>query len=191
MSKNSGFTIIEIIIVIAIIGILLGSVLTGYNTVRESAQISKVIYFKEDLRKALVAYKEDMGFYPPEVSKGWDPGFEKSLPWNPDENPPSANIDCDHCPANWQDIVADNWNGPYIGRWESLNPWGGKYDYNYFDANQTIGGCSVPAGIYLGVVSDYSGLNSITSSIEDKMIKKEVEYEKCINSQSQILIGSL
>ena len=72
-----------------------------------------------------------MGFYPPDVNRGWDPGLSSTTPSNPD-NHGTSGADCSHCPEDWEDIVAAQWQGPYIKNWPQLTPWGGKYDYNYW-----------------------------------------------------------
>ncbi len=192
LRKSKGFTLIEIIITLAIIGILANTVLLSVRYARDLAKIAETGAFQRETIKAADLYLGDMGFYPPETNVGWDPGFERPLPWNPDAEAgdPNAGVpgtDCSHCPAGWQNIIAANWNGPYM-RWISSTPWAGKYDYNYFDISQSRFGCTVPEGVYIGVQRDYLGGNALLGFIEDKMIEKKYDFEQCVNGESQMRV---
>jgi general secretion pathway protein G len=137
-----GFTLIELLVVIAIIGILASIVLSNLRATRIAAQTVQAASVQRQMLNAIELYYLDMGFYPPDVNRGWDPGFIQSLPWNPDAaagSPPLPpydvpGTDCSHCPAGWLAIVASNWNGPYFPEWERFTPWDGKYDYNYWSS---------------------------------------------------------
>jgi general secretion pathway protein G len=70
---GSGFTIVELLIVIVVIGILAAITITAYNGVqvraRDSARISKV----KSISKAIELYRVDNGMYPPILDGvGWE-----------------------------------------------------------------------------------------------------------------------
>lgn len=194
-----GFTIIEVLVVIAIIGILASIVIINLRSARGSAEVVEAVAVQRQLHNAAELYYLDMGFYPPDVNRGWDPGFVQSLPWNPDEaagSPPSApynvpGTDCSHCPADWQDIIAAKWKGPYFPEWPRFSPWLGKYDYNYWPSGATRGACTVPPGIYVGVGADYDDNNTLPSAAEQRMIAQKFEAELCENGESQFLLWPL
>ncbi len=60
----SGFTLIEILAVIAIISILMGMILTGGNQARKRARIYKTKAMIASLETALALYHTDFGAYP-------------------------------------------------------------------------------------------------------------------------------
>ena len=196
---KKGFTLIELLIVIAIIGILASIVLSNLRAARIGAEVVEAIATQRQMHNAAELYYLDMGFYPPDVNRGWDPGFIQALPWNPDEaagSPPPPPYDvsgenCSHCPANWQDIVAANWNGPYFSEWPRFSPWSGKYDYNYWPAGATRNGCTLLPGIYIGVQGDYDNNNTLSSAAEQRMIAQNIEAELCENGESQLLLWPL
>ena len=193
------YTLIELLVVVTIIVIFSIISLGAYGSMIESARVAKAGLIQSQMTKAIELYHFEVGFYPPDVNRGWDPGLVQALPWNADTaagDPPggsyaTAGENCDHCPANWENIVQERWNGPYISLWPRFTPWDGKYDYNYWPTGTDRGGCSLPAGIYIGVQGDYENNNVIPSSAEDKMIEKKFEFENCKNGESQILLVSL
>ena len=71
-------------VVIAVIGILAGVVLVVLNGARSKAYIAATAQTQRELKKAIEMYALDMGFYPPDTSRGWYPGLVKPLPYNPD-----------------------------------------------------------------------------------------------------------
>lgn len=71
--KRTGFTIVELIVVIAVIGILAGIVLVSYAASENRARdVSRQASIKE-IRAALEAYRAEKGTYPNEaVSGSWE-----------------------------------------------------------------------------------------------------------------------
>ena len=66
MLKNSrGFTILEIIVVITVIGILAGLVLNVFDTIQQRGRNAGLLRIVKQYETALLAYKADNGEYPP------------------------------------------------------------------------------------------------------------------------------
>ncbi len=125
MKNKNGFTLIELLIVIAIIGILAAIIAPNAFNAIEKAKISKAISDLHAIKTASLVYYSDMGFWPPDVNRGIDPGFMHPYPWNPftgDEGPSLANSST--VPGNWTDVVDENWDGPYLEKWPLTHPWG-------------------------------------------------------------------
>ncbi len=189
-----GFTLIELLVVISILGILSSIVLASIVGARESAKVVQAGLTQHALSTAVELYYLDIGFYPPDLPRGWDPGFMHPLPYNPDTDTHAAvdSVACDHCGGpGWEAIVQARWRGPYMESWPQYTPWGGKYDYNYWPAGATRGPCTVPPGIYVGVQGDYTNDNTIPITAEEKMILRGFDAEACLNGESQMLLHSL
>lgn len=190
---------IELILVTGIIGTLATTTVYTLRGTFKKTAVSSAVSTQREITQAVSMYYLDMGFYPPDVNRGWDPGFAKALPWNPDEamgEPPpggyaTSGVVCAHCPTDWQQVVTENWGGPYISKWPRFTPWKGKYDYNYWASGATRSGCTVIPGVYIGIQGDYNGQNTIPLEAEEDMITKGADSEKCVNGESQMILKPL
>lgn len=190
--KNiKGFTLIELIIVLAISAYVATLVYSNIRESRENTKVMETGLTQKEMTRATEAYFRDMGFYPPDVNRGWDPGFEQSLPWNSDGLTGSG-VDESTVPSNWQTIVAAKWAGPYMN-WPKATPFGGRYDYNYWpEETSRAGGCIVPKGIYAGAQGYYGDTSgTVSASSEQKMITKGFDADGCLNGEAQLLLWSL
>jgi len=190
-----GFTLIELLIVLAIAAFLATLAYSSIHESRENTWVMETGLNQKELTKATEAYFRDMGFYPPDVNRGWDPGFERPLPWTPDAGQPgvpSSGTNCYDCPSGWEAVVAEKWAGPYM-TWPKSTPFGGRYDYNYWPtAMSRPGGCTVPKGIYAGAQGYYGDTKgTVPSSAEQKMIDKNFDADGCLNGESQLLLWRL
>ncbi len=62
--KQRGFTIVELLIVIVVIGILAAITIVTYSSVQQRARNSQILSGVEAYKKALMEYATDNGFYP-------------------------------------------------------------------------------------------------------------------------------
>ncbi|OYX43365.1 hypothetical protein B7Y94_01485 [Candidatus Saccharibacteria bacterium 32-49-12] len=69
MRDRSGFTIVELLIVIVVIGILAAISIVAYNGVREKAELAELKQNLSSLNKAVLMYHAENGSYP--VSTSW------------------------------------------------------------------------------------------------------------------------
>lgn len=119
-----GFTLIELMVVVGIIGILMTVAVAGYNVFREKAKKVQVL---ADLKKIQLAI-EDLA-----IDTGKWPG--------PNEVGKTANIEVWDLNLGQAGLVATNggfpkWDGPYIDS-VPKDPWGSDY---FFDPDYHIGG---------------------------------------------------
>lgn len=77
-SRQDGFTIIELLIVIVVIGILAAIVIVAYNGVQDRARASSVKSDLASAKKTLMLYKVDHGTYPTNASSLADAGLKIS-----------------------------------------------------------------------------------------------------------------
>jgi len=105
--KNRGFTLIEIMVVIVILGILAGLVLPRFMGRTEEAKKIKAKLQIENLEAALKLYKLDTGMYPTT-----EQGLEALV-----QKPATGAV-----PGNWREggylekgkVPQDPWNRPYV-----------------------------------------------------------------------------
>lgn len=72
--RENGFTLIELIIVVAIIGILAGVAIVTYADFQGKAQIAAAYTSVETLRTSLAAYRADTGSFPTALAENWGSG---------------------------------------------------------------------------------------------------------------------
>lgn len=63
MTSNSGFTLVEIAIVLVIIGLLIGGVLKGQEMIK-NAKIKRVMKNADEMRAAVFTYQDRFGYLP-------------------------------------------------------------------------------------------------------------------------------
>ena len=138
MKYQKGFTLIELLVVIAIIGILAAIIAPNAFKAIEKAKTSRVIADLNAIKTASLIYYSDMGFWPPDVYPPVDPGFMQPLPYDPviGGYPPSGVITT-HLPSDWQDVVNEKWDGPYLEKWPLTHPWGSDYSNSHLAARES------------------------------------------------------
>lgn len=78
IGKERGFTIVELLIVIAIIGILAALVVVAYSGITKAAYKSKRLADMNSVQKALELYHQDYGYYPPNGADNWGGAFNST-----------------------------------------------------------------------------------------------------------------
>jgi general secretion pathway protein G len=108
--RQSAFTLLEILVVLAIIGLLVGLVVSNTDKIfGQSQEAVARIFVRDSLKTPLVRYRIDMGDYP-STNEGLQ-ALITSTPGN-----------------------ADRWKGPYMdvsGGKLPVDPWGQPYEYRY------------------------------------------------------------
>jgi len=109
-----GFTLVELLVVIAIIGVLAAVIApNAFKAIEKSKVAAAEADYKAIKAAALNAYT-DTGVWPPSSEQeGQDPGLVDKDKWSG---------------------APDTWNGPYLERWPSKNPWGGTYTFKNTDS---------------------------------------------------------
>ena len=120
---RSGFTLVELIVVVAILSVIMVSALFGYNSFREKARKVQVQAQLKKVKFAIENLALDTEQWP-----GPNPVGELASKNVWDLNAGAAGL----VQAN-DDF--DNWNGPYIDAIPK-DPWGSDY---FFDPNYRIG----------------------------------------------------
>jgi general secretion pathway protein G len=106
--RTTGFTLLEILVVLAIIGLLAGLAITNVDKIFGGAQgTTAQLFVRESMKTSLTTYRIHMGDYP-----STQDGLQ-ALATRPGSK-------------------GDRWNGPYIeGGKLPVDPWGEPYQYMY------------------------------------------------------------
>jgi len=108
-SQQAAFTILEIMIALAIIGLLVGLTLTKFtNIFGNSQQDVARLFVNQSLKTTLGQYQLNVGSFP-STAEGLD-ALRTAPPGK-----------------------AARWRGPYVEEnlWPPLDPWGNPYQYQY------------------------------------------------------------
>lgn len=147
--KSFGFTIVELLIVVVVIGILASIVTVAYTGISEQARTSQANSELASFKKAMLAYKVVNRELPPVGDA-----------WNYDTNPPS-------CPYIVSLVAALRGAG-YTG-FSTTDPWGNCWGYDDNDCNTgSLGGSNT----YIKSVGP-DGLNGGTDDITLHVSVKE------------------
>lgn len=123
MVRKSGFTIVELLIVIVVIGILAAITVVAFRGVQERARMTAAQSDLAVLKKAMLMYRADMGVMPPGVDF-----------YSGTTMPPTS---------NWTTVVNAVKNAGYIQTSGLLlDPWGRYYWYDNNDCSIGQGGNS-------------------------------------------------
>ena len=138
-AKNErGFTLIELMISMAIIGVLAAIAIPNYISYRQRAQVAKAQSELKTIEKAVMMLAIDTGFWP-NKEKVNEPDTKEV--WNLNVN--SAGI-------TDTDGSYPYWMGPYLGE-VPLDPWGNPYffdvDYLKDGSNYIVIGSFGPNGV--------------------------------------------
>lgn len=107
-ADQRGFTLLEIIIALAILSMLVGIAVVNFNGLFDNAQLTTAkVFVNDSVKLPLFSYKANMGDYPSTAE-----GLQALI----------------SAPAN----KTDSWHGPYLGDPKiPLDPWGEPYVYRY------------------------------------------------------------
>ena len=102
--KHKGFTLVELLLVVTIIGILAGAVLVNFRGQTDKAKVSRAKNDIQNLETVLNLFEIDVGDYP-----STDQGL-RSLS---------------------EDPGTEGWKGPYLTKRITKDPWGNEYQFQY------------------------------------------------------------
>lgn len=184
---SRAFTFVELLVVVTIISVIVTASIFSAINISSHAKRVRAENDIESLIQAVLNYQQDMGFYPPDVYPGFDPGLTQPLPNDTHAWGTSG------LPSNWQDIVADRWNGPYIERFPTETPWKGFYDYNHWTSNFTLCSATSTPGIYISIIStsNYCTKMALTPEDEQYFLDRDIDSDGELNNVVQVRIQSL
>lgn len=119
--KNKGFTLMELMIVIAIIMILAGAIVARVSTTGERAKVAKAKAECEEIASACRAFNLDTGLWPIDFD-----GLIKSATTKGNNE--------EYVSTDITSIPGASWEGPYLETEKEevpLDPWGQPYQLKY------------------------------------------------------------
>ncbi|OIQ10976.1 prepilin-type N-terminal cleavage/methylation domain-containing protein [Neomoorella thermoacetica] len=160
-----GFTLVELLVVIAIIGILAAIIAPNAFKAIENSKVAAAEADYKAIKAAVLNFYTDTGKWPDSNANGQDPGLVTKPNTSSNSNLTSTDL--------------NNWNGPYLERWPSKNPWGGKY-YYLNDANQNWDSQSdgdLARYLQLDSVPD-GAFNRLKADLGDSMVIQDTTNKK-------------
>lgn len=131
--KKKGFTLVELLVVIAIIAILAAIIAPNAFKAIEKSKVATAEADYKAIKTAALGYYSDMGTWPGTGAIGADPGFISTR--------------------------GSGWNGPYLEKWPTKNPWGGTYTFNNGTTNTIITANNIK----------YISLTEVPTSAKDRL----------------------
>lgn len=131
---KKGFTLVELLVVIAIIAILAAVVAPNAFKAIEKSKVSAAESDFKAVKTAALSYYSDTGKWPGDGAGSGD--------------------------FVGPDNATSGWNGPYMEKWKSKNPWSGSYTFE----NDS----SVP-GAVSGKTYKYIKLDSVPTSAAERL----------------------
>lgn len=129
--KKQGFTLIEILVVIAILGILMGMTIPAASTIVKKAKRSTARTDAAVVQSGLMAYRGEYGSWP-EFAKGrhsqhlTDHEFLETMMPSPEGRPPEENLKRVRFIEGGKDVVGPGNKG---GDDQYIDPWGNPFQY--------------------------------------------------------------
>ena len=117
MRDRNGFTLVEIMLVVIIIGVLAAMVVPRFAGRTQQAKIARTKADLAAIGVALDLYELDMGKYPA-------------------SNEEFKNLVSREAPAGVDEETKKRWNGPYLKKGLPKDPWGREYLYESQDSGR-------------------------------------------------------
>ncbi len=155
LSNNKGFTLLELVVVIAVVAILAVAVAPNFMGQIENSRVSKAIADFNTIRSASYMHYADTAHWPTTTGAAitllTEDGFDGDVP--------------------------AGWSGPYVDRIPTNHPWGFAYSYVTEDENIYVELEDVPLASALSLVYALEGVDAAAEYADDGEGTEESLYE--------------
>ena len=159
LKANRGFTLVELLVVIAIIGILAAIITPNAFKAIETGKVAAAEADYKAIKAAALNFYTDTG--------QWAPSSTSTVPDAYLVTKPTSGY--------------NGWNGPYLERWPSKNPWGGTYTY-YKDGDWDFNNVNDTGYRFLQLDNVPSGaIDQIERDLGNDIVKKPSSYSGKVN----------
>ncbi len=133
ITKKSGFTIVELLIVVVVIGVLAAIVIVAYSGITSAAQEAKIASDLKNIKQAIFRLELDVGatvFGCPGNGSTYGPEGTSNAVNTGLVSVPTSGFINESC--TWSAGAVASWDGPYMPN--TLDPWdrGYRIDLDYF-----------------------------------------------------------
>lgn len=146
--NQKGFTLVELLVVIAIIGILAAVIAPNAFKAVEKGKIAAAEADFKAIKSAALNYYTDVGTWPSDGSNATTTFVGPNT-------------------------ATTGWNGPYLERWPSKNPWGGTYAFDNDNAVNWDGATGGDSARYITLTSvPNSAFNRLQADLGSDVVKQ-------------------
>jgi prepilin-type N-terminal cleavage/methylation domain-containing protein len=129
-NRSDGFTIIELLIVIVVIGVLAGLVLNTFTGVQDDSKVAKSQSDLKQIDSAILALGVDVGKWPNGCTIGTiaNPEVNVELVDAGLASVPTVGVIDSGC--EWTAADVSRWNGPYLNAEDMFDAWNNSYVFD-------------------------------------------------------------
>lgn len=162
--SRAGFTLVEMVLVVSMV-LIIGAVV--HESTKYARERARFAVFVSDIRQIKIGatrFQFDVGFFPPDVNRGIDPGLVEKNGWQAGGHS-----------SKWNQIDLRRWKGPYLEEWSTWkrNPWGGLYDWDNYEPGYNYMGITGGAVYVTLKPSTWGGFDGLPTGMYEDFLEEQ------------------